>query len=71
MSVVTQEQPSARGSLFYDPMFRSIAVQVLLVLAIGWFIWEIAQNTATNLASRNIASGFGFLGSTAGFGVSR
>ena len=41
------------------------------MLAIGWFAWEIAHNTQINLQSRNIASGFRFLWSTAGFGVNQ
>ena len=48
---------------------RSIAVQTLLLAAVlalaGWFI----ENTLRNLAERGIASGFGFLRSTAGFSI--
>ncbi len=47
-----------------------IAVQVLvLAAAAGAFIW-LAHNAAVNLAARHIASGFGFLGDTAGFSIS-
>jgi general L-amino acid transport system permease protein len=71
MSAVTQEQPAPRSSIFNDPKFRSTAIQVLLVLAIGWFVWRIVHNTQINLQSRNIASGYSFLWSTAGFGVNQ
>src|SRR5690348_16170117 len=71
MSVVTQGQPAARSSIVNDPKFRSLAIQLLLVLAIGWFVWVIARNTQINLQNRNIASGFQFLWSTAGFGVNQ
>jgi general L-amino acid transport system permease protein len=71
MSVVTQGQSAARSSMVNDPKFRSLAIQLLLVLAIGWFVWVIARNTQINLQNRNIASGFQFLWSTAGFGVSQ
>ena len=71
MSAVTQEQPAPRSSIFNDPKFRSTAIQVLLVLAIGWFVWRIIHNTQINLQSRNIASGYSFLWSTAGFGVNQ
>jgi general L-amino acid transport system permease protein len=71
MTAVTQGQPAPRSSIFNDPKFRSIAIQILLVLAIGWFAWRIVHNTQINLQSRNIASGFQFLWSTAGFGVNQ
>jgi general L-amino acid transport system permease protein len=71
MSAVTQGQQSARSSIVNDPKFRSLAIQLLLVLAIGWFVWVIARNTQINLQNRNIASGFRFLWSTAGFGVNQ
>jgi general L-amino acid transport system permease protein len=71
MSAVTQSQPAPRSSIFNDPKFRSAAIQVLLILAIGWFVWRIVHNTQINLQSRNISSGFQFLWSTAGFGVNQ
>ena len=71
MSVVTQGQAAPRSSIFNDPKFRSTAIQVLLVLAIGWFAWRIVHNTQINLHNRNISSGFQFLWSTAGFGVNQ
>src|ERR1051325_5915798 len=71
MSAVTQGQQSARSSIVNDPKFRSLALQLLLVRAIGWFVWVIARNTQINLQNRNIASGFQFLWSTAGFGVNQ
>jgi general L-amino acid transport system permease protein len=71
MSAVTQGQAAPRSSIFNDPKFRSTAIQVLLVLAIGWFAWRIVHNTQINLHNRNISSGFQFLWSTAGFGVNQ
>jgi general L-amino acid transport system permease protein len=71
MSAITQGQPAARSSIFNDPRFRAVAIQILLVLAIGWFVWRIVHNTQLNLESRNISSGFQFLWSTAGFGVNQ
>jgi general L-amino acid transport system permease protein len=71
MSAVTQGQAAPRSSIFNDPKFRSTAIQFLLVLAIGWFVWRIVHNTQINLQSRNISSGFQFLWSTAGFGVNQ
>jgi general L-amino acid transport system permease protein len=71
MSAVPQGQAAPRSSIFNDPKFRSTAIQVLLVLAIGWFAWRIVHNTQINLHNRNISSGFQFLWSTAGFGVNQ
>jgi len=50
--------------------YRSAWVQALAVVvtlaALGWLV----HNAITNLAARNIASGFGFLKDTAGFAIS-
>jgi general L-amino acid transport system permease protein len=52
-----------------DPRFRAIVWQVVilgLVAAVGWYL---VNNTSRNLASRHIATGFGFLGRTAGIPI--
>ena len=54
-------------SLWNDPKIRSIAVQVFMVLVIGFFAYEIVHNTIANLTKRNISTGFAFLNKTAGF----
>src|SRR5580698_3709176 len=48
---------------------RSFVYQLVLVLGLGWLGYEFALNAETNLQARQIASGFGFLRNTAGFGV--
>ncbi len=55
----------------YDPRTRGLLFQIALVAALGLLVWEIAANTAENLAKQNIASGFGFLDRTAGFDISQ
>lgn len=55
----------------YDPSVRSAFFQVLLVLALVFVAYEVISNTAENLRTQNIASGFGFLSQTAGFDVSQ
>lgn len=56
-------------SWFYNPAFRSFAVQaillVVIVLGAGW----IFHNTTQNLAKLHIASGWAFLEGRAGFSV--
>ncbi|MGH6855630.1 MAG: amino acid ABC transporter permease [Aestuariivirga sp.] len=56
-----------RVSFWNDPKIRSIAVQLVMVLVIGFFAYEIVNNTIINLNKRNIATGFEFLNKTAGF----
>ncbi|QUS39941.1 ABC transporter permease subunit [Tardiphaga alba] len=51
--------------------WSGFALQVVLVVALAWIGHEIIDNARDNLATQKIASGFGFLWSTAGFGVSQ
>jgi len=64
---IPQSAPSA--SFWRDPDKRAIIYQVLVVLVIGWFVYSIINNTATNMEQRGLASGFGFLSTSAGFGI--
>ncbi len=50
---------------------KGIAVQLLLVLLIVWIGYEVVDNVRANLQAQRIASGFGFMSNTAGFGVSQ
>jgi general L-amino acid transport system permease protein len=68
------EAPPRGGSLLdllYEPRSRGIIFQVLLALAILWLGYEIVSNTIDNLKRQNTASGFDFLGRTAGFDISQ
>lgn len=53
-----------------DPSFRAILYQVFVLGLVGLTVWYLVSNLQANLASRNIATGFGFLGLEAGFGIS-
>lgn len=57
--------------LLYEPRSRGIIFQVLLALAIAWLGYEVVTNTIENLKRQNTASGFDFLGRTAGFDISQ
>ena len=46
----------SRVSVWNDPKIRSIAVQVFMVLVIGFFAYEIVNNTIANLTKRNIST---------------
>jgi general L-amino acid transport system permease protein len=55
--------------MFNDPKIRSIVVQVLFIILLIWAGYEIATNTAANLAKLGKRIDFGFLRSTAGFDI--
>ena len=63
--------PRTARSIATDPRFRSIVIQFLLLVAVVWLGWTFYRNAQSNLAAQNIASGFGFLEQTAGFGISQ
>jgi general L-amino acid transport system permease protein len=48
---------------------RGIFFQLLTVIGLVAFLWYIGVNTAHNVEQRGIQTGFGFLNSTAGFGI--
>lgn len=48
---------------------RALLFQVLLVAALCFIAWTIAQNTMVNLEKRGISTGFSFLSQESGFGI--
>jgi general L-amino acid transport system permease protein len=48
-----------------------VIYQIVLIVAVAVFAWEIASNVAENLRRQNIASGFGFWNRTSGFDISQ
>jgi len=59
-----------RGPAFWrNPRVRAVAFQVVALVLVLWFFWTIFDNTMTNMESRGITTGFGFLDNTAGFGI--
>jgi general L-amino acid transport system permease protein len=65
------ESVSARPSAWRDPRVRAIAFQIIVALALILFAAFIIHNTTTNLAKRDIASGFDFLWNVSGFPISQ
>ncbi|KIZ34079.1 MULTISPECIES: amino acid ABC transporter permease [Rhodopseudomonas] len=51
--------------------WKGLVVQLLFVAALAWVSYEVFDNARDNLRNQNIASGFGFMSQTAGFGVSQ
>lgn len=64
------ETEKPKVALLNDPQFRSYIFQALLLAVIVWLFWSMGSNAARNLAKAGIASGFGFLDTEAGFGIS-
>jgi general L-amino acid transport system permease protein len=52
-----------------DPRIRGIVWQVLVVGTVVAIVWYLVRNTNRNLAARHIATGFAFLGRTAGIPI--
>jgi general L-amino acid transport system permease protein len=69
MSVTSDTSESAKVPLWNDPKFRAAISQGLLLLILLWVGYAIISNTLRNLEQQQIASGFGFLSTTAGFGI--
>lgn len=63
------EDDQAKVSFFNDPKVRSWFYQILLVAFLAWLILSIRANVSANLEAQNIATGWGFLGTTAGFSI--
>ena len=61
------EKPKVK--LLNDPKFRSIVFQVILIIFLVWVVWSMIDNASTNLKNAGIASGFGFLSTSSGFGL--
>jgi general L-amino acid transport system permease protein len=61
------EKSKSSGSILNDPQVRGIFYQALTIIILAVLIYWIVDNTVENLRRANIASGYGFLNSRAGF----
>jgi general L-amino acid transport system permease protein len=59
----------AKPPVWNDPKYRAIFFQVLVLALVVGFGAYLVSNTLGNLARQGIASGFGFLSTTAGFSI--
>lgn len=69
--LVGARKPPRKGMTlsWADPKFRALVWQVVIVGIIGAVLYYLISNTAANLAQRHIATGFAFLGRTAGIPI--
>lgn len=52
-----------------DPKIRGWVAQIAFAALLAWLVWFLVGNVLSNIASRKLTSGFGFLWSTAGFDI--
>ncbi|MBX9590284.1 MAG: amino acid ABC transporter permease [Hyphomonadaceae bacterium] len=71
MAVTTSSPPGRLNGFLYRPEVRQAIYQVLLLAAAAYVAYWVVNNVADNLRRQNVASGFDFLGRTAGFDVSQ
>src|SRR5258708_4395662 len=72
MTVQAEAAPAPAHVPFYrDPKVRGIAYQVVLFLVVLWVGYMFVTNARDNLRAAKIATGFGFLDITAGFGINQ
>jgi general L-amino acid transport system permease protein len=60
-----------RVAIYNRPRIRAVCYQLILLAAVLWLGFEFALNAKANLDAQKIASGFGFLDNTAGFGINQ
>src|SRR5215813_1600351 len=60
-----------RVALRNNPKVRSTFYQVIVLLVVLGCAYAFAVNASANLRAQGFASGFGFLGNTAGFGINQ
>jgi general L-amino acid transport system permease protein len=63
--------PADRPTIYNNPKARAACYQVALLAAVVGIGYLVFANARDNLVARNIASGLGFFGHTAGFGVNQ
>lgn len=63
--------PNSITRLIYNPTARSLFFQALVLGGLLWFVLTVVGNVMTNLETRGISTGFGFLSQPAGFGISQ
>ncbi|MCG7199300.1 amino acid ABC transporter permease [Marinobacter pelagius] len=54
---------------WYDPRVRSLFFQAVVIAFVFWGGWTLVDNTLSNMESRGISTGFGFLDESAGFAI--
>ena len=69
MSDQDSELKPSKPPVWNDPHYRALFFQIVLILALGYFLVTVVNNTLHNMESRGISTGFAFLHEPAGFGI--
>ncbi len=59
------------GMLIYDTRYRSITIQVIVLILFGLFVSWLINNTVQNLAAKDRTFDFGFLWNRAGYDINQ
>ncbi len=65
-------KPGHKGRMrlsWYDPRLRALVYQASVLIAVVALVWFFVATAQANLERLHISSGFGFLDTTAGFGI--
>lgn len=65
-----QKKPQDKTPFWNDLGFRSVLYQIVAIAAVVLIGWYLVDNTLTNLAVRQINTGFGYLSQESSFAVS-
>ena len=69
MSDPDPELKPSKPPIWNDPQYRALFFQFVLVIALGYFLVTIVNNTLQNMEARGISTGFAFLSEPSGFGI--
>ena len=65
-------RPSETSVAFYNnPEIRAVIYQILALASIAFFVYFMIGNMFENIEKRGITTGFDFLSSEAGFGITQ
>lgn len=64
-----ETQKPAKPPIWNDPVYRALFFQVLVLGGVIFVGYVLVSNTLHNLERQGIASGFGFMNTTAGFSI--
>lgn len=66
---ILEAQRPAKPPIWNDPVYRALFFQALVLGGVVFLGYTLVSNTLHNLERQGIASGFGFMNTTAGFSI--
>lgn len=68
---MNDQSKTRRAAWLYNPTYRNLFYQALVVGGLFWFLYTVTGNVINNLESRGISTGFRFLNQPAGFAIAQ